>query len=63
MDTAVKTNIVFSRDEAASFLGVCKTTLDRMDIPRTKIRRRVFYLQSVLIQWLEQNTEVREARA
>jgi hypothetical protein len=48
---------VLSRKAAAAFLGVCKTTLDRMNIPRTKIRRRVLYRQSVLLQWLEKNTE------
>ena len=32
-----------SRREAAVFLGVCLTTLDRLDIPRTRIRHRVMY--------------------
>jgi hypothetical protein len=53
---ALKENVL-SRKEAAEYLGICKTTLDRMDIPRTKIRRRVLYRQSVLLQWLEKNTE------
>jgi len=48
---------VLSRKQAAVFLGVCLTTLDRMDIPRTKIRRRVLYRESVLLRWLEKNTE------
>ena len=46
---------VFSRKEAAEFLGVCRTTLDRMDLPRTKVRRRVFFRQTELIRWLEEN--------
>jgi hypothetical protein len=58
---ALKEN-VFSRKQAAEYLGICKTTLDRMDIPRTKIRRRVLYRQSVLLQWLEKNTEDKGAR-
>jgi len=48
---------VLSRKRAASYLGVCVTTLDRMKIPRVKVRRRVLYQQSVLIKWLEENTE------
>jgi len=48
---------VLSRKEAANFLGVCLTTLDKMRIPKTQIRRRVLYRQSVLIQWLEKNTK------
>ena len=53
---------VLSRKKAAEYLGVCTTTLDRMNIPRTKVRRIVFYRQSVLIRWLEENTESKEAR-
>jgi len=52
---------VFSRKEAAEFLGVCRTTLDRMKIPRTKVRRRVLYRQSELIRWLEKNTKEAQA--
>jgi hypothetical protein len=48
--------IVFSRTAAATYLGVCKQTLDRLNIPRTKLRRRVLYRQSILNQWLEENT-------
>lgn len=47
---------VMSRKQASKFLGVCLGTLDRMNIPRTKVRRRVLYRQSVLLQWLEKNT-------
>jgi len=61
MDNAMKSNRVLSRASASAYLGVCKTTLDRLNIPRTKVRRRVFYLESVLLQWLEKNTEEREA--
>jgi len=63
MNSAVLQENVFSRKQASKFLGVCLTTLDRMDIPRTKIRRRVLYRQSVLLQWLEKNTEGNGAQA
>ena len=53
---------VLSRKQAAEFLGVCKATLDRMKLPRTKVRRRVFFRQSELIRWLEENTYGKGAR-
>jgi hypothetical protein len=62
MNNSVLQENVLSRNQAAEFLGVCKTTLDRMDIPRTKIRRRVLYRQSVLLKWLEKNTENKGAQ-
>jgi hypothetical protein len=49
---------LFSRDRAAEFLGVCKTTLSRLDIPKTRLRRRVLYRQVVLEDWLREHTEV-----
>ena len=55
--------IVLSRKDAAKFLGVCVASLDRLNIPRTKVRRRVLYRQSVLIQWLEKNTASKGTRA
>ena len=46
---------VLSRKQAAEFLGICRTTLDRMKLPRTKVRRRVFFRQSELVNWLAMN--------
>jgi hypothetical protein len=51
---------MFSRKQAAEFLGICKTTLDRLNIPRTKLRRRVLYRQSVLEKWLNDHTQAQE---
>ena len=48
---------ILSRRQAAEFLGICRTTLDRLDIPRTKIRRRVMYKRTVLERWLDEHTE------
>jgi hypothetical protein len=47
---------VLSIKDVCVLLGVCKTTLSRMNIPRVKVRRRVFYQQSALIGWLEKNS-------
>jgi hypothetical protein len=49
-----------SRQQASEFLGVCKTTLDRLDIPRIKIRRRVVFKKSVLENWLDEHTQIME---
>jgi hypothetical protein len=49
-------NDLLSRKEVADYLGVCITTLMRLDIPQTRIRRRVFYLQSQVDKWLMEQT-------
>ena len=50
---------LFNRKEAADYLRVCRTTLDKLMIPRIKIRRSVFYRKHELEQWLTQNTEIK----
>lgn len=48
---------ILSRKEAAAFLGVCLTTLDRLDVPRTKIRHRIMYKSDVIKKWVDDHTE------
>jgi len=48
---------VLSRREAAALLGICKATLDRLDIPRTRIRHRVMYKRDVITKWIDDHTE------
>ena len=48
---------ILSRKKAAALLGICLVTLDRLDIPRTKIRHRVMYRRDVLNKWIEDHTE------
>ena len=57
MDNNVETAEILSRKKAAAFLGVCLTTLDRLDIPKTKIRHRVLYKRDVLTKWIDEHTE------
>jgi hypothetical protein len=45
---------ILSRKEAAIYLGICLTTLDRSSIPRAKIGKRILFKKSVLNLWLEQ---------
>jgi len=51
---------ILSRKQAAAFLGVCRNTLDRLDIPKTKIGRRVLYKREVLDKWIDDHTEKRK---
>jgi hypothetical protein len=48
---------VLTRKEAAKFLGLCLTSLDRLDIPRTKFRHKVMYKREVLLKWIDEKTE------
>jgi len=44
MKELTKEDGLFSRNEAAKYLGgICLTTLHRLKIPKLRIRRRVFY--------------------
>jgi len=53
-------NEVFSRSEAAEYLRIGKSTLDRLNIPKIQIRRRVLFRKDVIDQWLlsQQHKEV-----
>ena len=57
METERGTLDILSRKEAAAFLGICRTTLDRLDIPRTRIGRRVLFKKEVLNRWIDDHTE------
>ena len=48
---------ILTRKQSAAFIGVCQNTFDKLDIPRTKVRRRVFYKREVLLLWIDQQTE------
>jgi excisionase family DNA binding protein len=47
---------ILSRKEAAVYLRVCKTTLDKLDIPRVKAGKRVLFKKTVLDAWLDEHT-------
>jgi len=48
---------ILSRKDTSKLLGVCLTTLDRLGIPKTRIRHRVFYKREVLNKWIDEHTE------
>jgi len=47
---------VLSRAEAAAYIGIGKSTLDRLDIPKIKIRKRILFKKEIIDKWLAQNT-------
>jgi len=57
METKITVHDILSRKQAAQFLGICLTTLDRLEIPRTKVRHRVMYKREVLNKWIDDHTE------
>jgi predicted DNA-binding protein (UPF0251 family) len=57
MNSDFGTPEILSRKEAAVVLGICRATLDRLDIPRTKVRKRVFYKRDVICKWIDDHTE------
>jgi hypothetical protein len=47
-----------SRKQAANYLGVCTTTLDRLDdLPRVNVRGRIFYRPVDIETWLAKNAK------
>jgi len=57
MKTDFGTPDILSRREAAAVLGICRATLDRLDIPRTRVRHRVMYKREVINKWIDEHTE------
>ena len=57
MENECGTADILSRREAAKYLKICLTTLDRLDIPKTRIRHRVMFKLDVLNKWIDEHTE------
>jgi hypothetical protein len=53
MNSIQSPEVLMGRKQAAEYLGrICLTTLDRLNLPRVKVLRRVFYRRSTLDAWL-----------
>jgi hypothetical protein len=48
---------LLNRSEAARFLGIGINTLSRLNIPKTRILRRLMYRRDILEGWAKDNTE------
>ena len=53
---------ILSRKQAAKLLGICLSTLDLLDIPRTRVRHRVMFKRDAINKWIDDNTENRKRR-
>ena len=51
---------LMTREEVAEYLRISKTTLDKLPIPRNKIRHKVTYQKHVVDKWLAENTQIKE---
>jgi hypothetical protein len=55
--------LLLNRSEAAGFLGIGLNTLGRLNIPRTRIRKRILYRKDILEKWVRENTEKTDKKA
>lgn len=57
-----KSSELLNRSQLAEYLGICLTTVDRLDIPRIKLSARRFcYKKTDVDLWLENKKEVKNA--
>jgi len=49
-------DILMSRKQVAEYLHICRTTLDRLNLPRIKIRRKVLFSKAAVDKWLQEQT-------
>jgi hypothetical protein len=54
---------ILTRNQAAEYLHICRTTLDRLNLPRVQIRRRVFFRKATLDKWLSEHEVSKEAQS
>ena len=58
MTTAIQNNKeVMNRTEAAAYLRIGKSTLDKLDIPKIQIRRRILFKKEAIDKWLLQQSK------
>jgi hypothetical protein len=48
---------LLNRSDAAKLLGIGLNTLGCLNIPKTRIRKRVLYRRDILEKWVKENTE------
>jgi hypothetical protein len=63
MQNVLNPSDILTRNQAAEYLHICRTTLDRLNLPRVRIRRRVFFRKATLDQWILEREVSKEAQA
>ena len=56
------TKAVLTRREAAEYLRIGKSTLDKLPIPKIQIRRRVLYRREAIDKWLAAQQTKQQAK-
>jgi len=56
-ETSSETVDMLSRRDTAEYLGICLSTLDLLDIPRTRVRHRVMFKREAINRWIDSHTE------
>jgi len=46
------TRELMTRRETSEYLHIAKSTLDKLDIPKIQIRRRIFFRREAVNKWL-----------
>jgi len=49
-------DILMTRKQTAEYLNVCRTTLDRLNCPKIRLRRRVLFSKIAIDKWLQEHT-------
>jgi len=53
MNSTTQTSGILTRAQAAEYLSLSKGTLDKLDIPKIQVRRRILYKRADIDAWLE----------
>jgi hypothetical protein len=61
MDLQSNLDILMTRQQTAEYLHVCRTTLDRLNLPKIRLRRRVLFSKVAIDKWLQEQTIKSEA--
>jgi len=63
METIKGASEIMSRKQASDYLSISKGTLDKLKIPRIKVRRRIVFKKADIDLWLESQKTAGGAQA
>ena len=63
MNKEIENKEIMSRIEAASYLNLCKASLDKLPIPKTRAGRRVIYRRSAIDLWLQKQESTQTVKS
>jgi hypothetical protein len=54
---------ILNRRQASEYMGICRASLDRLNVPKIKVGRRVLYKKATLEKWLSDHEVPMEVQA